>query len=148
MCLSLGPLEDEKVLDNRYQYDTNTDLADSCLGISDPMTPETDVNLTIGNPMPSVPDPILTIESYWEIGLNQPKLPKILANLEVDIKPIPANVKVGIGDPMTSETDANLTISDPIPSVPDPNLQIELYRHRLPSVTECPRLTCVTVFSI
>jgi hypothetical protein len=35
---------------------------------SDPMTPETDDNLTIGDLMPSVPDPILTIKSYREIG--------------------------------------------------------------------------------
>jgi hypothetical protein len=27
-----------------------------------------------------------------------------------------------------------------MPSVPDPNLQIEPYHHRQPSVTECPRL--------
>jgi hypothetical protein len=32
------------------------------------MTPETDPNLTIGDPMPSVPNTILTIESYREIG--------------------------------------------------------------------------------
>jgi hypothetical protein len=32
------------------------------------MPPENDANLTIGDPMPSVPDPILTIESYREIG--------------------------------------------------------------------------------
>jgi hypothetical protein len=61
--------------------------------------------------------------------------------LEADTEPIPVDGKVGIGDPMSPESDANLTIGDPMPSVPDPNLQIESYRHRLPSVTECPRLT-------
>jgi hypothetical protein len=48
------------------------------------MTPETDANLTIGNSMPSVPDPILTIESYWEIGQKHPILLRILADLEAD----------------------------------------------------------------
>ena len=92
------------------------------------MTPETDANLTIGDPMPSIPNPILRIKLNWEIGIDQPIVPKILANLEVDIKPMPADVKVGIGDPMTLETNANLTIGDPIPLVPDPILTIELYR--------------------
>jgi hypothetical protein len=32
--------------------------------------------------------------------------------LEADIELMPADGKVGIGDPMPSETDANLTISD------------------------------------
>ncbi len=69
MCkLSLGPSVVEKVVDSWYQYDTDTDLADFGLGIGDPMTPETDANLTIGDPGPSVPDPILTIELYREIG--------------------------------------------------------------------------------
>jgi hypothetical protein len=53
---------------------------------------------------------------------------------------MPADGKVGIGDPMPPESNANLNFADPMPSVPDPNLQIELYRHWLPSVTECPRL--------
>jgi hypothetical protein len=53
---------------------------------------------------------------------------------------MPADGKDGIGDPLPPESNANLTFGDPMPSVPDPNLQIELYRHRLPSVTECPRL--------
>jgi hypothetical protein len=61
----MGPSVVEKVVDSRYQYDT--DLANFGLGIADPMTPETDANLTIGNPMRSVPDPILTIKSYREI---------------------------------------------------------------------------------
>jgi hypothetical protein len=53
---------------------------------------------------------------------------------------MPADGKVGIGNPMAPESDANLTIGYRMPSVPDPNLQIESYRHRLPLVTECPRL--------
>jgi hypothetical protein len=53
---------------------------------------------------------------------------------------MPADGKVGIGNPIPLEFDANLTIGDPMPSVPDPNLQIESYCHWLPSVTECPRL--------
>jgi hypothetical protein len=56
---------------------------------------------------------------------------------------MPANGKVGIGKPMLAETNANLTISNPMPSVQDPNLQIAPYRYRLPSVTECPRLKTV-----
>jgi hypothetical protein len=40
---------------------------------------------------------------------------------------MPANGKVDIGNPMPPESDANLTI--------------EPYRHQLPSVTECPRLS-------
>jgi hypothetical protein len=43
-------------------------VPDFGLGIGNPMPPETNANLLIGNLMPSVPDPILTIKSYWEIG--------------------------------------------------------------------------------
>jgi hypothetical protein len=68
LLLSLGPSVVEKVVDSRYRYDTNTNLANFRLGIGDLMTPETNPNLTIGDPMPSVPDPILTIESYREIS--------------------------------------------------------------------------------
>jgi hypothetical protein len=53
---------------------------------------------------------------------------------------MPADGKVIIGDPMPPESDPNLTIGDPMPSVPDPILTIKSYRHRLPSVTKCPRL--------
>ncbi len=68
LLLSLGPSVVEKVVDSWYRYDTDTNLGNFGLGIGDPMTPETDPNLTIGDPMPSVPDPILTIELYREIS--------------------------------------------------------------------------------
>jgi hypothetical protein len=60
---------------------------------------------------------------------------------------MPADGKVGIGDPMPPESDANLTIGYPMPSVPDPNLQIEPYHHRLPSATKCPRLNFYILLS-
>jgi hypothetical protein len=75
---------------------------------SDPMTPETDDNLTIGDLMPSVPDPILTIKSYRECGKTRPILPRISADFRQFGGRYRADGKVGIGDPM--------------PSVPDPNL--------------------------
>jgi hypothetical protein len=37
-------------------------------------------------------------------------------------------------------TNSKVSIGDPMSSVPDPNFQIELYRHWLPSVTKCPRV--------
>ncbi len=36
-------------------------------------------------------------------------------------------------------TYSKVSIGDPMTLVPDPNFQIEPYRHRLPLVTECPR---------
>jgi hypothetical protein len=41
---------------------------------------------------------------------------------------MPADGKIGIGNLMPPETNANLTIIEPMPSVPDPILSIKLYR--------------------
>jgi hypothetical protein len=37
-------------------------------------------------------------------------------------------------------TNSKVSIGDSMSLVPDPNFQIESYRHRLPSVTKCPRV--------
>jgi hypothetical protein len=37
-------------------------------------------------------------------------------------------------------TNSKVSIGNPMSLVPDPNFQIESYRHRLPSVTKCPRV--------
>jgi hypothetical protein len=59
--------------------------------------------------------------------LKTADITKDFIRFEPNTDPMLANEKVGIG---------NL-----IPSIPDPNLTIKLYCHRLPSVTKYPRLS-------
>ncbi len=54
--------------------------------------------------------------------------------------PLVSIVGIGGGPDAFSVTDSKVGIGDPMSSVPNPNVQIESYRHRLPSVTACPRL--------
>ncbi len=56
----------------------------------------------------------------------------ILADLEPDTEPMPADGKVGICDPMPPETDANLTIG--IRSQPSHRAGIVIGFHRSPNI--------------
>ena len=54
----------EKVVDSRYHYNTDTDLADLNLGIGYPMTLATGSKVSIRYPMTSATDRKVRIESY------------------------------------------------------------------------------------
>ena len=54
--------------------------------------------------------------------------------------PSASMVGIGEGPDAFLVTDSKVIIGDSMSSVPDLNFQIELYRHWLPSVTECPRV--------
>ncbi len=82
-------------------------------------------HLTIESVSVSVPDPILTMESYHETAKNswyyrgfQPILP----DLKADTEPMPADGKVGIGYPILLVTDSKIDIRNPMHRFPMPIL--------------------------
>jgi hypothetical protein len=75
--------------------------------------------------------------------INYP-IPQLALVISASISSIgyPSASMVGIGEGPDAflVTDSKVIIGDSMSSVPDLNFQIKLYRHWLPSVTECPRV--------
>jgi hypothetical protein len=89
--------------------------------------------------------PLLYIEQlYFRLKqlINYP-IPQLALVISATISSIghPSVSMAGIdeGPDAFLVTDSKVIIGDSMSSVPDLNFQIKLYRHCLPSVTECPR---------
>ncbi len=105
---------------------------------------------SVANPqkVAKIVEKIRKMEQTWvgqtALDLKQPMnypIPRLTSVISNTIGSIGYHgLSIGGGPDAFSVTDSKVSIGDPMSSVPDPNVQIESYRHRLTSVTECPRV--------